>query len=189
MFQKSMDPSEIDFLGEKELVTIMPNFKEGKVFLISGDHGPFEPGIPTKVPLWMAVDLKERKKCRLRPLDWMNTEELQKKKDEENEQEYFTEMPSKNYLEVASLLLKSARDDLPHADEVQTLIKDIWDIRMAKLKKSINIMVNQKETHARLDNLTQMEINTIRPFLTKALDHMHSLRCNIVENPRTGTNY
>ena len=44
----------------------------------------------------------------------------------------------------------SARDDIPHADEVQTLIKDIWEIRMAKLRKSINIMVNQKETHARV---------------------------------------
>lgn len=48
------------------------------------------------------------------------------------------------------LFVVSARDDIPHADEVQTLIKDIWEIRMAKLRKSINIMVQDKETHARV---------------------------------------
>ena len=46
--------------------------------------------------------------------------------------------------------LCSARDDIPYADEVQTLIKDIWEIRIAKLRKSINIMVQEKETHARV---------------------------------------
>ncbi|XP_028407964.1 DNA replication complex GINS protein PSF2-like [Dendronephthya gigantea] len=184
-----MDPSEVDFLSEKRHVKILPNFKEGRIFLISGDIGPFEPGLSTSVPLWMAVNLKQRKKCRIIPPDWMNTDQLEQRKDDEKEREYFTEMPSKSYLEVASLLLKSARDDIPHADEVQTLIKDIWEIRMAKLRKSINIMVQEKETHARLDNLTEMEINTIRPFLTSALDHMHLLRVNVASNPRTGADY
>ncbi|CAB4031175.1 DNA replication complex GINS PSF2-like [Paramuricea clavata] len=137
----------------------------------------------------MAVNLKQRKKCRIIPPDWMNIGQLEERKDEEKEREYFTEMPSKSYLELASLLLKSARDDIPHADEVQTLIKDIWEIRMAKLRKSINIMMQEKETHARLDNLTHLEINSIRPFLTSALDRMHILRCNVVENPSTGTDY
>ena len=28
------------------------------------------------------------------------------------------------------------------ADEVRTLIKDIWDVRAAKLRKSVNKMIN-----------------------------------------------
>jgi hypothetical protein len=32
--------------------------------------------------------------------------QLEERKDEEKEREYFTEMPSKSYLELASLLLK-----------------------------------------------------------------------------------
>ena len=44
----------------------------------------------------------------------------------------------------------SAADDIPHADEVRTLIKDIWDLRIAKLRKSIDIMVNQQEVYARV---------------------------------------
>ena len=35
-----------------------------------------------------------------------NLEQLEQKKDDEKEREYFTEMPSKCYLEVTSLLLK-----------------------------------------------------------------------------------
>lgn len=30
-----MDPAEVEFLAEKELVTIIPNFSESKLFLIS----------------------------------------------------------------------------------------------------------------------------------------------------------
>lgn len=30
-----------------------------------------------------------------------------------------------------------------------------------------------------LNHLTLMELNTVRPFLTQALDHMHMLRTNI----------
>lgn len=44
----------------------------------------------------------------------------------------------------------SASDDIPHADEVRTLIKDIWDLRIAKLRKSIDIMVSQQEVYARV---------------------------------------
>ena len=46
--------------------------------------------------------------------------------------------------------LSSAADDIPHADEVRTLIKDIWDLRIAKLRKSIDIMVSQQEVYARV---------------------------------------
>ena len=36
---------------------------------------------------------------------------------------------------------------------------------------------------SQLDDLSLMEINVIRPFLTQALDHMHNLRCHVAENP------
>ena len=37
-----------------------------------GDFGPFSPGLPTVVPLWMACSLKQRQKCRILPPDWMD---------------------------------------------------------------------------------------------------------------------
>ncbi|CAH3141849.1 unnamed protein product [Porites lobata] len=178
-----MDPSEVEFVAEKEKISILTNFSENKIYLIGGDIGPFNASLPTEVPLWVAIFLKQRRKCRIQPPDWMDVERLQELKEKEKEAEYFTKMPSKHYMEIASLLLNSAADDIPHADEVRTLIKDIWDLRIAKLRKSIDIMVSQQEVYARLDDLSLMEINMIRPFLTQALDHMHNLRCHVAENP------
>ena len=54
----AMDPSEVEFLAEKELVQIVPNFSQDRIYLIGGDFGPFIPSMPTAVPLWLAVDLK-----------------------------------------------------------------------------------------------------------------------------------
>lgn len=66
------------------------------------------------------------------------------------------------FLYIAVLLIRlthpcvfffSAADDIPHADEVRTLIKDIWDLRIAKLRKSIDIMVSQQEVYARVSTI------------------------------------
>ncbi|GMP29302.1 hypothetical protein CsSME_00004466 [Camellia sinensis var. sinensis] len=40
--------------------------------LICGDFGPFHPQIATQVPLWLAVALKKRGKCTIRPPEWMS---------------------------------------------------------------------------------------------------------------------
>ena len=53
-----MDPSEVEYLAEKELVQIVPNFSQDRLYLIGGEFGPFIPSMPTAVPLWLAVDLK-----------------------------------------------------------------------------------------------------------------------------------
>jgi GINS complex subunit 2 len=41
-------------------------------------------------------------------------------------------------------------DDIPHADETRTLIKDIWDLRIAKLRSSIDTFVKSDATHAKV---------------------------------------
>ena len=41
-------------------------------------------------------------------------------------------------------------DDIPHADETRTLIKDIWDIRISKLRSSIDTFVKSEATHAKV---------------------------------------
>ncbi|CAC5387347.1 DNA replication complex GINS protein PSF2-like [Mytilus californianus] len=174
-----MDPAEVEFLAEKEEISVVPNFTQDKIYLIGGDVGPFNAGLPVKVPLWMAINLKQGQKCRIIPPDWMDTERLQDKKQEETDSKFFTEMPSPHFMEITQLLLKCATDDIPHADEIRTLVKDIWDLRIAKLRSSIDTFLKSDATHAKLNYLTLMELNTARPFLTKALDQMHLLRSNL----------
>lgn len=45
----------------------------------------------------------------------------------------------------------SAAGDVPQADEVRALIKDIWDLRSAKLRKSIDAMVTQQAMHGKVE--------------------------------------
>lgn len=37
-----------------------------------GDLGPFNPGLPVDVPVWLALNLKQRQKCRIVPPAWMD---------------------------------------------------------------------------------------------------------------------
>lgn len=43
---------------------------------------------------------------------------------------------------------------------------------MSKLRTSVDAFVKSEGVHARLDHLTAMEINSIRPLLPHALDQM-----------------
>ena len=56
-------PQENEFFSEDELIEIQPNFRGDKLEFISGTFGPFKPAMPIKVPLWLAVYLKQRQKC------------------------------------------------------------------------------------------------------------------------------
>ncbi|KAJ8302758.1 hypothetical protein KUTeg_019154, partial [Tegillarca granosa] len=151
-----MDPAEIEFLAEKEMVSVTPNFTQEKMHLIGGHVGPLNPGLPVDVPLWMAVNLKQGQKCRINPPEWMDivvslyiSDSLQDKKQEETDSKFFTKMPSKHYMELTQILLNCATDDIPHADEIRTLVKDIWDLRIAKLRSSIDTFLKSDATHAK----------------------------------------
>lgn len=78
-----MDPDEIEFLAEKELISIVPTFNEQEINLITGDVGPFIAGLPVNVPLWMALNLKQQQKCKICCPDWMEIEILEKIKTDE----------------------------------------------------------------------------------------------------------
>lgn len=79
--KRSMDPSEVEFLGEKQLVSIVPNFNSDVIYLISGSVGPFRAGLPVKVPIWLAVCLKQKQKCRIVNQEWMEIENLNERKE------------------------------------------------------------------------------------------------------------
>ncbi|EPY77000.1 DNA replication complex GINS protein PSF2 [Camelus ferus] len=113
-----MNSAEAEFLAEKELVTIIPDFSLDKIYLIGGDLGPFNPGLPVELPLWLAVNLKQRQKCRLAPPEWVDVEKLETMRDRERKEDSFTPMPSPYYVELTELLLNHASDSIPKADEI-----------------------------------------------------------------------
>ncbi|XP_049520924.1 DNA replication complex GINS protein PSF2 isoform X2 [Dermacentor silvarum] len=171
-----MECADAEFLAEKTLVSIIPTFSAEKLYLITGDVGPFAAGTPLSVPLWMALNLKQRQQCRILPPAWLCKEFLEDKKQDEMDSTVFTEMPCEHYLEVTQMLFDVAAADIPDASEVRTLVKDIWDIRQAKLRSSVDAFVKSDEVHARVDHLTLMEIVTVRRLFCGALNHLNKLR-------------
>ncbi|KAG0723587.1 putative DNA replication complex GINS protein PSF2 [Chionoecetes opilio] len=170
-----MDSAHIEFLAEKLPISIVPNFTHEKLYLIAGDVGPFTAGIPVEVPLWLAIDLCHRRKCRLIMPDWMDHEKLAEIKEEETQATGFTKMPCEHYMAVAQLLLSAEPEGIPDSQRVKTLLKDIWDLRMSKLQSSVANFIVSGGSYAKLDQLTLMEINSIRPLLPHSLDQLHRL--------------
>ncbi|KAF6020463.1 GINS2 [Bugula neritina] len=81
-----LSPAEIEFLAEKQLVSITPKFTQNHIiYLISGNVGPFVSGLPTEVPLWLAINLRQRLKCEIVLPDWLSVGSLQAKKTSEAE--------------------------------------------------------------------------------------------------------
>jgi GINS complex subunit 2 len=84
--QTNMETCEVEFLAERELISITPNFDLGVLHLISGDFGPFKAGLPAEVPLWVAINLRQRRKCRIMAPDWLNVEMLELIKEREKDE-------------------------------------------------------------------------------------------------------
>ena len=126
----AMNPAEVEFLAENQTIQIIPNFSHERLYLICGEVGPFRPGIPVNVPLWMAINLKQRQKCRLTAPEWMTLETLTKLKEDESQSRNFIEMPDEHYYVTTELILSTAPHDIPNADEIRTLVK----VSVCKLK-------------------------------------------------------
>lgn len=191
----AMNPAEVEFLAENQIIQVIPNFSHSALYLICGEVGPFRPGIAVNVPLWMAINLKQRQKCRLTAPEWMNVETLTQIKEKETTSDVFTEMPDEHYIVTTELILSTAPHDIANADEVRTLVKvlvifyptlisllknyflkDLWDMRIAKLRSLVDSLLKRGEAHLNVDNLTLMELNTVQPFLPHALDQIFRLK-------------
>jgi GINS complex subunit 2 len=95
--------SELEFLSETTLIEIIPSFRKDELHLLCGKYGPFKPLKPVKVPLWLAVQFKKSKKCKIVPPTWMNDEFLLEKVGQEKENIFLQELPYYFY-EISQIL-------------------------------------------------------------------------------------
>uniref|UniRef100_A0A5B7AEY6 DNA replication complex GINS protein PSF2 n=1 Tax=Davidia involucrata TaxID=16924 RepID=A0A5B7AEY6_DAVIN len=166
--------AELEFLAEDEMVEIVPNMRMDPLNLICGDFGPFRPQIATQVPMWLAVALKKRGKCTIRPPEWMSVEKLTQVLEAERDSERFFQPLPFHYVEISRLLFDHARDDIPDVYMVRSLIEDIKDVRFHKIGTGLEII--SERTHAlKLKNLSAMEVNIVRPFVVRALQTFYKL--------------
>jgi len=136
----------------------------------------------------MATHLRQRQKCRILQPEWMDTEILEQVKEAEKEESLFTKLPNDHLFVVANLIMDVATPDLNKADEIKTIVKDIWDIRQSKLRKVVDSFVLSGSLRATLNNVQLIELNSVRPLLPHTLDQILRLEMAGVEPRRTRAN-
>eukprot|EP00123_Amoebidium_parasiticum_P020443 comp5004_c0_seq1/m.1102 comp5004_c0_seq1/g.1102 ORF comp5004_c0_seq1/g.1102 comp5004_c0_seq1/m.1102 type:complete len:190 (-) comp5004_c0_seq1:133-702(-) len=166
-------PAEIEFFAEETLVQISTTQTINKLTCIRSQYGPFRARIPTEAPLWLAIALKRRKKCNIHLPEWLSAVELRSVLEAERKNPTKWTKIHQHYMEVGLLLLRHAADDLENANEIRVLLEDIWEVRRAKIKKQLHAL--QDPVTVELTNLTTMEINTLRNFLSQAMGHFYDM--------------
>ncbi|KAI0082362.1 DNA replication complex GINS protein PSF2 [Panus rudis PR-1116 ss-1] len=161
----SVTPPELELIASEQLVEIIPLVAMERTAFISGAFGPLRPPQKCKMPIWMAVNLKLKKKCHIIPPDWLNVEFLQDHLVQETTQPEFSAMPFR-YAEIAKVLLDVASDDFQYTERLRSLLKDIREARQAKSREGLSKLDHSELS---LPNLSSMEINEIRPYFIKAM--------------------
>ncbi|KRZ18075.1 DNA replication complex GINS protein PSF2 [Trichinella zimbabwensis] len=180
-----MEIEEAEFLAEKQIIEMLPNFKAPVLNLMTVTVGPFNPGVVTKAPLWLALLLCEQNRCRILPPSWLNVESLTEIRSAERAAPIFTKLPNPCFFEISTIILQKFSIEVPNADAVKALFHDILDIRMAKLDSSISAFFGSGSAHAVVNNLTSFEIIRIRSFLSDSLSRLNTLEMSANVNPFT----
>ncbi|KAK4512075.1 uncharacterized protein ATC70_013318 [Mucor velutinosus] len=178
--QASFTPSEIEFIAGNEKIHIIPKAKFAKMNFIQGKIGPFQPPLSIEVPTWLALLMKKNDKCSIVCPDWLNIDYLKMRQEEEEKDEEFSKLPF-HYMEISQMLLETASDDIPNAEQIRKLLKDLRETRQAKSRTGLAVL---DDKWLGMNNLSLMEINEIRPFFTRAFNEMGKLNFTDRSNPQ-----
>lgn len=154
-----------EFLGEDELIEIVPNFKYDKLLeLINGNFGPFIPGIPTRVPIWMALNLFRQQKCKINLPQWLD--ELDTLYQQQVASPGLVKMPCDHWREVIKLL---GSHNVPLPNEMITALIERRD---AILKKSVHTLLDKvvdldedQIAQVKIKNITKFELATLKKVI------------------------
>ena len=126
-----------------------------------------------QVPLWVALILKFQDKCNIVPPDWLNLAFLKARYEEEvRRPQQFSDLPW-NWIATLKIFLARAADDLQDpTHELRSVTYDLREIRLAKAQKGLNEL---NESNIRLDGLSLIEINEMRPFVLKVMNKLRQL--------------
>uniref|UniRef100_A0A7S0UUL9 DNA replication complex GINS protein PSF2 n=1 Tax=Polytomella parva TaxID=51329 RepID=A0A7S0UUL9_9CHLO len=173
-FQEApISPEELEFFAEQEIIEIIPNFKlstpGSMLYCIEGSFGPFQPNVPAEVPIYIALTLYRRNKCRILPPRWLSTSHLEVLvKEERQVSQHFQAIPF-YYIEISKLLMTEASSIFGlDFTEIQNLLEEFKKIRNGKIQDGLS-KVNGAIT-VRLTNLSANECNRIRVLFTSALN-------------------
>ena len=103
---EAFSPWSLEFIACEERIQIVPSVAMPVLHFLRGDFGPFRPNRKIVVPVWLALNLQQRGRCRIVPPEWMSVERLSEmRREERKDSEVFQPLPF-HYIEIAHLLLR-----------------------------------------------------------------------------------
>lgn len=169
--------SEINYLAENEPVLVISNVNMDSIPLITMDLTKLKLMNSYSLPLWLAIILKKQNKVTVTPPSWLNETNLSNKYQEEtlNPTE-FSRLPDK-WMEISRMFIRHFQSDLiDDANTIYQCIQDLREIRMTKLRKGLT---NMNEINLSFNNLSLMEINEFRPFISKVMGTLNRLESTV----------
>lgn len=200
--QPGLTPMEVAFLCEMELVTVIPRQRLESLNLLGGPTPALRPPHRAPLPLWLALLLKRQRRANILPPPWLLPQSLDKilKRETDDNPIAFSDPPPHppthhssisppflssstadappeylpyHWLELGEILLEACPDDIPDADRVRGLLRDLREVRMAKMRSSVKTLEGGGLTSLR--GVGAMEISEGRSFIVGVMDGLRKL--------------
>lgn len=162
------------FAADDHIVDIVPDFDYNqRLSLLSCPEIPrLKAGIATKVPLWLAVFLQQRRLCSIAVPQWLSTENLAKIIQQERQEALLLDDPDRlpaDYYQVARCLATRGALTDP---AVSLLIEDLFQVRMDKLRQQFQKLLSEStepDLVVSVNGIGAGELAVLRDFVQQAL--------------------
>ena len=74
------------------------------------------------------------------------------------------------------MLLEAASDDIPEPDNVRRLMRDLREVRMAKMRAGVNVLEGGREVN--LNGVGGMEVSEGRAFIGGVVDGLRKIEAS-----------
>ncbi|KAJ5974145.1 GINS complex subunit Psf2 subgroup [Penicillium waksmanii] len=231
---RGLTPSEIGFLAEMEMVTVVPRQRLEGLELLGGPIEPLVPPQRASLPLWLALLLKRQRRANIMPPSWLHPEPLNLILEVESQHpdyrdtfspppplpgqpsirddglaptarpqytpdgnRYYASPPFLpqntaqaegfssrdppalpfHWVEMGNMMLESASDDLVEPDQIRRLLKDLREVRLAKMRAGTDVLdaAATGGGGVALTGVGAMEVGEERGFLTGVVDNLRKL--------------
>ncbi|KPM40022.1 DNA replication complex GINS protein PSF2 [Neonectria ditissima] len=212
-------PSEVAFMCEMELVTVVPRQRLESIDLLSGSTPTLRPPYRSELPLWLAMLLKKQRRANIVPPPWLHPASLRdvilhettidpshwapppppparadglgnaRRLNPFSDDEVVLSPPflpsctanapsgslPYHWFEVAEMLLAHASDDIPASSEVRSLLRDLQEVRAAKMRLSTAELQNGVDSVMTLRGVGAMELAESRGFVTDVIEGLRKI--------------
>lgn len=170
MWRNSLNNPELEFLAEQTTIDIFPNFRREEIELTSGTYGPFRPNKKVTIPLWLAMQFKKNKQCKIVIPPFLEINYLNNALEtEKNERTALCTLPE-YFFEICQILFsEDVKEDFADITTTRGLVEDLIAIRTDKINKALE-KIDKADLSFKAEGFNQKEIEKIRPFI---YNHMY----------------